>query len=83
MNGRSQFMIRTQFDPSLLLEDTLAFPVQVNAKLRDVVKVPAAASQAELEAVAKGSTKAKPFLDGKAAKKVIVLPKKLVNLVVG
>ncbi len=57
--------------------------VQVNGKLRDVIKVPAAASQAELEAVAKGSTKVKPFLEGKTVKKVIVLPKKLVNIVVG
>ena len=43
----------------------------------------AAASQAELEVVAKGSTNAKPFLEGKPVKKVIVLPKTLVNLVVG
>ena len=76
-------MIRTQFDPSLLLEDTLEIPVQVNAKLRDVIRVPAAAAQAELEAVAKGSTKVKPFLEGKAVKQVIVRPRKLVHLVVG
>ena len=72
-----------QFDPVLLVEDTLEIPVQVNGKLRDVIQVPAAASQAELEAVARGSEKVKPFLEGKTLKKVIVLPKKLVNLVVG
>ena len=41
------------------------------------------ASQTELEAVAKGSAKVKPFLEGKTVKQVIVLPKKLVNIVVG
>ena len=71
-----------EFDPSLLVEDTLEIPVQVNGKLRDVVKVPAAISQADLEAVAKGSEKVRPFIDGKTVKRVIVLPKKLVNIVV-
>jgi leucyl-tRNA synthetase len=72
-----------QFDASLLVEDTLEIPVQVNGKLRDVIKVPASASAAELEAVAKASEKVKPFLEGKTIRKVIVLPKRLVNIVVG
>ena len=36
-----------KFDPALLVEDTLEIPVQVNGKLRDVIKVPANASQAD------------------------------------
>jgi leucyl-tRNA synthetase len=70
-----------KFDAALLVEDTLEIPVQVNGKLRDVIKVPASASQADLEAAAKASDKVKPFLEGKTIKKVIVLPKKLVNIV--
>jgi leucyl-tRNA synthetase len=69
------------FDPALLVEDTLEIPVQVNGKLRDVIKVPANISQADLEAAALASEKVKPFLEGKTIKKVIVLPKKLVNIV--
>ena len=72
-----------RFDPALLVEDTLEIPIQVNGKLRDVIKVPAAADNAALEAAAKTSEKVKPFLEGKTIKKVIVLPKKLVNIVVG
>ncbi len=71
-----------RFDPALLVEDTLEIPVQVNGKLRDVIKVPASVSQAELELAAKASDKVKPFIDGKAIRKVIVLPRKLVNIVV-
>jgi leucyl-tRNA synthetase len=71
------------YDPALLVEDTLEIPVQVNGKLRDVIKVPVAASAAELETAAKSSEKVKPFLDGKTIKKVIVVPKKLINIVVG
>ncbi len=70
-----------KFEPALLVEDTLEIPVQVNGKLRDVIKVPANASQADLEAAARASEKAKPFIEGKTIRKVIVLPKKLVNIV--
>jgi leucyl-tRNA synthetase len=69
------------YDPALLIEDTLEIPVQVNGKLRDVVKVPAAISQPELEGVAMASEKVKSFLDGKTVRKIIVVPRKMVNIV--
>ena len=71
-----------QFDPALLVESVMEIPVQVNGKLRDVIKVPADISQADLETTAKNAEKVKPFIDGKTIKKVIVVPKKLVNLIV-
>jgi leucyl-tRNA synthetase len=70
------------FDPALLVEDTLEMPVQVNGKLRDVIRVSVSATNPEVEAAARSSEKVKAFLDGKAVKKVIVVPKKLVNFVV-
>jgi leucyl-tRNA synthetase len=70
------------FDPALLVEDTLEIPVQVNGKLRDVIRVPATATQAEFEAAALRSEKAQPFLAGKEVRKVIVVPRKLVNIIV-
>jgi len=72
-----------KFDAALLVEDTLEIPVQVNGKLRDVIKVPANANNATLEAAALASEKAKQFMDGKTVKKIIVVPKKLINIVVG
>jgi leucyl-tRNA synthetase len=70
-----------KYDASLLVEDTLEIPVQVNGKLRDVIKVPAAADNPTLEAAAKASEKVKQFLDGKTIRKIIVVPKKLINIV--
>jgi leucyl-tRNA synthetase len=70
-----------RFDPALLVEHTLEIPVQVNGKLRDVIKVPANADNAALETAAKASEKVKPFFEGKTIKKVIIVPKKLVNIV--
>ena len=72
-----------KFDPALLVESEMEIPVQVNGKLRDVIKVPANADSAALEAAAKASEKAQPFIAGKTIKKIIVVPKKLVNLIVG
>jgi len=70
------------YDPALLVEDILEIPVQVNGKLRDVIKVHANAPQSDLEAAALASDKVKPFLESKTIRKVIVLPKRLVNIVV-
>jgi leucyl-tRNA synthetase len=70
-------------DPAWLVEDTREIPVQVNGKLRDVIRVPAAATQAELEAAALASAKVLPFIEGRTVRKVVVVPGKLVSIVVG
>ena len=72
-----------KFEAALLVESEIEIPVQVNGKLRDVIKVSAIATQADLETAAKNSEKVKPFIDGKTIKKIIVVPKKMVNLIVG
>ena len=71
-----------KFDAAVLVENEIEIPVQVNGKLRDVIKVPADISQADLETAARASEKVKAFIDGKTIKKVIVVPKKLVNIAV-
>jgi leucyl-tRNA synthetase len=71
-----------RFNPALLVENILEIPVQVNGKLRDVIKIAATATQAELESAAQGAEKVKPFIAGKTIKKIIVVPKKLVNILV-
>jgi leucyl-tRNA synthetase len=71
-----------KFNPALLVESEIEIPVQVNGKLRDVIKVSANATPTDLEAAAKNSGEVKPFIDGKTIKKIIVVPKKLVNIVV-
>ena len=72
-----------KFDPALLVESESEMPVSVNGKVRDVIKVPVDADNAVLEALAKASEKVQLFIAGKAIKKVIIVPKKMVNLIVG
>jgi len=61
----------------------MELPVQVNGKFRDVIKLAVDADNATIEAAAKAAEKAQPFLVGKTIKKVIIVPKKMVNLIVG
>jgi leucyl-tRNA synthetase len=71
-----------KFDAALLVEAELELPVSVNGKTRDVIKVPTDATNATIEAAAKASEKVQQFINGKEIKKVIIVPKKMVNIVV-
>jgi leucyl-tRNA synthetase len=71
-----------KFDPALLEESTLEIPVQINGKLRDRITVPADFTEVDIQAAALTSDKIKQFLGDAAIKKVIYIPKKLVNIVI-
>jgi len=72
-----------KFNAALLVESEIEIPVQVNGKFRDTIKVAVDADNAALEAAAKASEKVQQFIAGKAIKKVIIVPKRMVNLIVG
>jgi leucyl-tRNA synthetase len=69
------------FDPALLVDDSVRLAIQVNGKLRDEVEAPKGAPREAVEALVLGRDKVLRALDGKAPKKVIVVPDRLVNLV--
>lgn len=71
-----------KLDPELAKEDLAEIPVQVNGKLRAHLQAPFGTPNEELEKMALGLEKVKPFVDGKQVAKVIVVPDKLINLVV-
>ena len=71
-----------KFDPALLVESEIELPVQVNGKFRDTIKVSVDADNATVEAAAKASAKVQQFIAGKPIKKLIIVPKRMVNLIV-
>jgi leucyl-tRNA synthetase len=71
-----------EVDEKALVRSELTLMVQVNGKLRGSIEVPADADKASIEATALTSEAAQKFMEGKPAKKVIVVPGKLVNIVV-
>ncbi len=72
-----------EYDEAVAAAEELNIVVQVNGKLRDVLVVPVDTPQEELERLALASPKVQQFTNGKTVKKVIVVPNKLVNVVVG
>src|SRR3981081_4735447 len=71
------------YDEQVLVEDEIEIVLQVNGKVRDRIKVPLNATDAELEAAALANQKVQNALGGKPVIKVVVVPKKLVNVVTG
>jgi len=69
-------------DPAALKQDEIELVIQVNGKLRGSIRVPAEADKAAIEAAALANPEALKFMEGKPAKKVVVVPGRLVNIVV-
>jgi leucyl-tRNA synthetase len=71
-----------EVDASALVQDSIELVVQVNGKLRGKITVAADASSAAAEAAALADANVQRFTEGKPPKKVVVVPKKLINIVV-
>ena len=70
-----------EVDPALLVEDSVTIAVQVNGKLRDTLTMAKGADKGDVEAAALASDKIVRMLEGRAPRKVIVVPDRLVNIV--
>ena len=71
-----------ELDETALVLDEITLVIQVNGKVRGNLQVPADADKATLERLARESEAAQRYLADKEVKKVIVVPKRLVNFVV-
>jgi leucyl-tRNA synthetase len=71
-----------QADMTALIKDEIELVVQVNGKLRGKITVAANAENQVIEQLALTEENVQKHLDGKTVKKVVIVPKKLVNIVV-
>ncbi|MBO6495217.1 MAG: leucine--tRNA ligase [Roseivirga sp.] len=71
-----------EFNKEYLKESDIEYPVMINGKMRTKLQLSADMSKAEIEAAALADETVQKWLEGKPPKKVIVVPKKIVNLVV-
>ena len=69
-------------DEQCLVEDEVEMVLQVNGKVRDRIKVSIHATEEEVKAIALANPKIKQSIGDKSIQKVVVVPKKLVNIVV-
>ena len=70
------------FDPDLARDEELEVPVQVNGKLRAVVKLAPDARSEDMQRAALAEAKVQAAIAGKQVVKVVVVPGKLINIVV-
>ena len=69
-------------DASMLVNDTIVLPIQVNGKRRDEIQVNVDLSKDEIEKIVLERPSILRILDGNAPKKIIVVPGKIVNVVI-
>jgi leucyl-tRNA synthetase len=70
------------FDAEVAKAEELEIPVQVNGKLRGVVRVPPSVSDAELEKAALSDANVQSHIAGKTVRKVVIVKSRLVSIVV-
>ena len=68
-------------DERYLVEDTVKYPVQFNGKMRYTIELPADCTQADALAAVKSSAEGQKWMAGAEPKKVIFVPKKIINIV--
>lgn len=84
--GRPEWLARTnwpEIDDALLVNDSVTIAVQVNGKMRATITLPSGLDQNATEKAAMDDHNVKRALEGKAIKKVIVVPGRIVNVVAG
>ena len=69
------------FNPALLVEDEFKYPISFNGKVRLTIAFSSTASPSEIEAGVLADVQVQKILDGVAPAKVIVVPKRIVNIV--
>ncbi|MEQ9375518.1 MAG: leucine--tRNA ligase [Imperialibacter sp.] len=70
-----------EFNPEFVKEDAFEYPISINGKMRHKMSFSADASPAEVEKAVLADEAVQKWTEGKAPKKVIVVPKRIVNIV--
>jgi leucyl-tRNA synthetase len=82
--GNRESIIKNEwpdYDREAVLEEEILIVIQVNGRLRDRITLPASFGEEEVKAWALKSEKIQRMVEGKEIKRVILVPKKLVNIV--
>ena len=82
--GHSDFVVNAafpKFEASYLVENEAKYPVSFNGKTRLQKVFPANMAPKEIEAAVLADPDVQKYLDGKTPKKVIIVPKKIINIV--
>ena len=84
--GHTQSITKESFpkwEEKFLVEDAFEYPVSFNGKVRFKLSMPLTATNADIEVAVKAAPESTKWLEGKEIKKMIIVPKKIVNIVIG
>ncbi len=70
------------YNPKLISKETIQLVIQINGKVRDKITVKTDISEKEAQELAKSQEKMQKWLEGKEIRKIIFIPKKLINIVI-
>ncbi|MDD5017007.1 MAG: leucine--tRNA ligase [Eubacteriales bacterium] len=70
-------------DESALVLDTIEMPLQINGRVRARFNVPSGATKEDIERIIMNSDDLRSYFDGKTVRKVIIVPGRIANIVVG
>jgi leucyl-tRNA synthetase len=71
-----------KYNPDLIKEEKINFIIQINGKVRDKIETKADISEEEAKSIALSREKIVKWLEGKEIKKIIFVPKRLINIVI-
>jgi leucyl-tRNA synthetase len=71
-----------EYDVTLILDEKISIPIQINGKLRTVIRTEAGISKEELEKAALNDEVVKKLVDGKEIGRVVVVPGQIVNILI-
>lgn len=71
-----------EFNADHLIEDSFEYPIQINGKVRTSISFPADMSKEDIEKAVLENENVIKWLDGNSPKKLIVVPKRIVNVVI-
>jgi leucyl-tRNA synthetase len=84
--GHSESVVKQEFplcEEKYLVEDAVHYPVSFNGKTRFKLELPASMTAKEVEAAVLASEEAKKWTEGKQIRKIIVVPQRIINIVLG
>ena len=71
-----------KFNPNYLVEDAFEYPIQLNGKVRTTIRFAIDRAPTEIEREVLADEIVQKWLEGKSPKKVVVVPKRIVNVVI-
>ena len=81
-NSTINYATFPEVEEKYLIENTFNYPISFNGKTRFMLELPIDMNNADIEKTVLATPEAQKWIEGKTPKKIIIVPKKIVNIVI-